>query len=75
MTNKSWTIGWLLWGGMFVALEGAALLNKKKGDTLTDHVRKWGSVTEKSRGWRWRRITLLSFTIWLTVHFNTDDRV
>ena len=74
-TRKSWTVGWVLWLGLFVAMEGAALANKQQGDTLTEHVRQWFSVTSKSWGWRWRRVTLLCFTVWLTVHFNTNDQV
>ena len=70
-----WTIGWVLWLGMFAALEGAALLNRGRGDTLSEHVWKWFSVTDKAKGWRIRRAALLAFTVWLTVHFMTGGTV
>lgn len=66
-----WTGLWLIWIFGFFAIEIPALLNKEEGDTLTDHVRKWFSTTEKSKWWIVRRIFLLTFLIWLIVHFFT----
>ena len=73
--RNKWRIGWLSWLGMFAAIEGHALLNKTKGDTLSEHVWRWFSVREKSWGWRARRTALLAFTTWLTAHFVSGGRL
>jgi len=63
-----YTIAWLLWGAMFVAIEGAALLRKESGDTLSEHVWKCFSVKDKAKGWVVRRGVLAVFLAWLTAH-------
>ena len=71
MTVYSWA--WVAWLVVFVAIEAAALLNKKSGDTLTEHIRRWASIGDKGRGWRIRRVVLLAFLAWLLVHMMSDD--
>jgi len=71
----NWTIGWLLWLGMFAAIEGAALFNKESGDTLSEHVWRWFSIKGKARGYKLRRLAFLGFWAWLTVHFFTGGWV
>jgi hypothetical protein len=66
-----WTWLWLIWLALFGAIEGAALVNKTKGDTFSEHVWHWFSIREKSRGWRARRFSLLAFLAWLVLHFLT----
>ena len=66
-----WTWLWVWWLALFAVIEGAALLNKQAGDTLSEHVWKWFSVTSKGKGWRSRRFVLLAFLAWLTTHFLT----
>lgn len=77
-----YTVAWLLWLGAFGVIEGRALANKRKGDTLSEHVWKW-FATAKSKtpekdqptGWvRLRRVSLLAFMGWLTAHFLTGGR-
>jgi hypothetical protein len=63
-----WTLGWVLWIAAFGALEGPALLNQTKGDTLSEHVWTWFAVTDTSHATRWRRLALLTFLAWLVVH-------
>lgn len=63
---------WILWLLFFVAIEGTALANKRPGDTLTEHTKRWFSVGFKGTGWRGRRVALLSFLVWLLVHMVTD---
>ena len=70
-----WTVGWILWLGMFVAIEGAALFNKDRGDTLSEHVWHWFSIKGKPRGYKLRRLAFLAFWAWLTVHFFTGGWV
>lgn len=69
-----WTQLWLIWLGMFGVVEGAALANKKPGDTLSEHVWKWFSIQDKGGGWRLRRFGLLSFLAWLVAHFLTGGK-
>lgn len=74
-----YTILWLLWGLMFAVVEGAAIIDKRSGDTLSEHVWKWFAVrvsagsTPKARGLR--RLALLSFMAWLSTHFLTGGWV
>lgn len=69
MTEFTWL--WLIWLGMFAAVEGAAIFNRTPGDTLSEHVWKWFSIREKGKGWRSRRFALLTFLAWLVAHFLT----
>jgi len=77
MSGYTWA--WLTWLGAFVAIEGRALLNKSAGDTLSEHVWQWFATaqgsTGKPSGWvRARRLGLLAFMAWLSVHFMTGGR-
>jgi hypothetical protein len=65
---SGYTIAWLLWLSMLIAIEGTALANKVPGDTLSEHVWKWASVKDKSVGWRLRRAVLVVFLVWLAMH-------
>lgn len=66
-----WTILWLIWIIFFGVIEGAAVFNKTKGDTLSEHIWKWFSIKSKAKGWRIRRFTLLALLTWLITHFLT----
>jgi hypothetical protein len=66
-----YTLGWLLWIAAFLGLEGKALVNKRPGDTLSEHVWRWSSVKAKGGAWRLRRFGLLAFLAWLAAHFLT----
>ena len=66
----------LLWVGIivyFVIVEGVALVRKKRGDTLSEHVWDWfclkGEKDGKSAWCIVRRVLFFGFCIWLTVHF------
>lgn len=65
------TIAWIIWIGMFLAIEGQALLNDREGDTLSEHVWKWFAIKDKPRWYKLRRFALLAFLAWLTTHFLT----
>ena len=65
---SGWTVAWLLWLAMFAAVEGAALINKDRGDTLSEHIWAWFKIREKPRQWTWRRAVLAAFLTWLLVH-------
>jgi hypothetical protein len=70
-----YTESWIFWGLMFAVIEGAALLNKKGGDTLSEHIWVWFSIKHKGRGWRLRRFALLAGLAWLILHFLTGGWV
>lgn len=71
MSAHAYTVLWLIWLALFGAIEGAAIANKKPGDTLSEHVWRWFSISDKGKGWRARRVTLLAFLVWLIAHFLT----
>lgn len=71
MLRPKYTALWFLWLLMFAAIEGGALVDKRPGDTLSEHVRRWASVGTKSRGWRLRRLALLAGLVALAAHFLT----
>ncbi len=64
-----WTALWLIWIGMFAAIEGAAIATRAPGATLTSHIAKWASLKGKANGWLARRASLAAFFGWLVYHF------
>lgn len=80
---STWTWAWL---GVFAAgalIEGVALVNSTTGDTLSEHVWAWLGVRGERAGdrvtprWTLRvaRLALLTFLMWITVHFVTGGWV
>ena len=73
----TFTILWIVWLGIFAAVEGVALANKREGDTLSEHVWLWfatkreGADTQPSGMVRLRRFVLLAGVCWLLAHFLT----
>lgn len=64
---STWTLLWLLWGAAFAAIEGVAVLNDKRDDTLSEHFRRWFH-TDTHRGRTvWMVVSGLFFA-WFTVH-------
>jgi len=76
-----WTVGWILWLTAFAVLEGAALIRKAPGDTLSEHAWKWFATARPAgsgqpSGWvRFRRFSLLAGMAWLLAHFMTGGWV
>ena len=66
MTAYTWA--WIFWLAFFAVVEGVALLDKDRGDTLSEHVWSWFKIKDKPRQWTWRRIVLAAFLAWLLVH-------
>lgn len=71
----NYTIGWIVWFIMFFAIELPAILNKQKGDTLSEHIWMWFAIKDKPKGWRIRRFSLLSVLIWFVAHIITGGWV
>lgn len=65
---SGWTVAWILWLAMFAAIEGAALINKGRGDTLSEHIWDWFRIRDKPRQWTLRRGVLAVFLTWLLIH-------
>jgi hypothetical protein len=72
---SGWTVAWLFWLLMFAAIELPALVNKRRGDTLSEHVWSWFAVRDKPKGWVFRRLILILFLGWLVAHFVTGGAV
>ena len=53
---SAWTVAWILWGVAFAVIEGRAVTNDKRDDTLSEHLRLW-----------FRTDTRLGRTVWLIV--------
>lgn len=68
---SGWTVAWLLWGAMFLVIEGKALVDKDRGDTLSEHIWHWFRVKDKPGGWVARRYVLAAFLAWLSLHLTT----
>jgi len=72
---SKWTLFWLLWIGLFFGIEIPALRNKVVGDTFSEHVWRWAAVKSQTAAFkRLRRLALLVFVTWLSVHFLTGGR-
>jgi hypothetical protein len=70
-----YTLCWLFWLAMAAVVEGAALIDKRPNDTLTEHIMDWMSWKKKAGGWLLRRSVLAVFMLWLTAHFLSGGRV
>lgn len=58
---------WILWGLAFAVIEGVAIRNDAKGDTLSEHFRRWFS-TDTHRGRSAWIVTSGVFFAWFVVH-------
>ena len=69
--NKKYTIAWIAWIFIFFVIEAFAIVDKKKGDTLSEHF--WFAFDIKDTG-KPRKIMRLvgsGFIMWLAVHLVT----
>ncbi len=73
-----WSWLWIVWLLSFAVIEGIALFNGEKDDTLSEHVWKWFAIGRNGEdrpkvtgSVRARRFILLAFMAWLLVHFIT----
>lgn len=68
--GTKWTWAWVAWGVAFAVIEGAALMDKKEGNTLSEHLRKWFCTMTESGGLsaHLKKIVPLTFVIWLVGH-------
>ncbi len=71
--NWKYTLGWILWVVGFLGLEYAAIKDRRKGDTLSEHV--WATIGTKTATkttvmWVFR-IGLGGLIAWMIPHFFT----
>ena len=73
--DKKYTWLWILWIVAFGIIEYAALKDKDKGDTLSEHVRKLIGTETPGRNWEnWiGRVALAGLFCWLIPHFFTGS--
>ena len=69
--NKKYTIAWILWIFGFLAIEYAAIKDKRQGDTLSENI--WAVIGTKHKGPKtalmWvARIGLGAFFVWVIPH-------
>lgn len=67
---NTFTALWIVWGLMFLGVEGVALFNKQAGDTLSEHVWGWLRVKDvRPTGPTVAlRVVLAGFLVWLLGH-------
>jgi dolichol kinase len=69
-----WTILWLLWGLAFAVIEGKAVLNDKRDDTLSEHFREWFRTDTKRGRTVWLVVSGLFFA-WFTTHIAVEGSI
>lgn len=65
---SGFTVAWIMWFVFFAVVEGIALIRKKPGATLSEHIWEWFRIRDKPRQWTVRRGVLAGFLVWLLVH-------
>ena len=73
--DSKYTAMWVIWIAAFGVIEYAALKDKDKGDTLSEHVRKLIGTNTPGRNWEnWiARAGVLGLLLWLIPHFFTGS--
>lgn len=63
-----YTWAWIFWFAWFAVVEGFALADRDRNDTLSEHIWGWFRIRDKPQQWTWRRAVLAGFLVWLLVH-------
>lgn len=66
-----WTWLWISWIAAFAVIEGIAIFNDKKDDTLSEHFREWFRTDTKRGRWVWIIISGIFF-LWFGVHIAVE---
>lgn len=73
--RKRWAWIWGLWLGLvaasFAVLEAVAIFRRRKGDTLSEHLRDWLGIREGRRlsvGAIAFAVGLVAFVVWFVPH-------
>jgi len=65
--NILWVCVLVIFGGLFVVLETAALTNKQKDDTLSERLRDWFHTNTKVGRIVWLVVWII-FAGWFAIH-------
>lgn len=65
--HDAFTVLWVLWGAAFAVIEGVALVNDRKDDTLSEHLRDWFRTDRKHGRTAWI-VTSGVFFAWFVTH-------
>lgn len=63
-----WTQAWIWFAVFFGIVEGAAIISKAPGATLTSHILQVFAFKGKPKGWLLRRAGWFGFLGWLVYH-------
>ena len=78
MSDWIFTAAWIFIIVWFAVWETIAIVRKKRGDTLSEHVWQWFSLKggkDKLKPWQaGLRFAFLAFWAWLTLHFLSGGR-
>jgi len=73
---SGYTLAWAVWLAAFAVIEGKALRDNRKNDTLSEHVWQWFAVKDKGAPYgQLRRATLAMGMAWLAGHFLTGGLI
>lgn len=64
---STWTVLWIAWGFMFLAIETVAVLNDRDQDTLSEHLRLWFRTDVKQGRTVWLVVSGV-FLAWFVTH-------
>lgn len=62
-----WTLLWLAWIAAFGVIEGVAIFNDRREDTLSEHFRAWFKTDRKRGRTAWIVVSGVFFA-WFVVH-------
>lgn len=62
-----WGVLWVVWGLLFVGIEGVAVVNDKRDDTLSEHLRLWFRTDTKRGRTAWLVVSG-AFFAWFIPH-------
>jgi len=73
---SGYTLAWAVWLAAFAVIEGKALRDNRKNDTLSEHVWQWFAVKDRAAPYgQLRRATLAMGMAWLAGHFLTGGLI
>jgi len=73
---SGYTLAWVAWGAAFAVIEGKALADNRRNDTLSEHVWQIFAVRDRNAPYgQLRRAILVMGMAWLAGHFITGGWV
>ena len=69
--NWKYTVAWVVWILVFVVIEAVAIADKKKGDTLSEHLWAWFDIKDAEKFYKLKRFAFVSALVWFVMHILT----